>query len=110
MLLKDNLYLCIHTCRESEHYYSHAFSANETMDQMMEHQYAEVTACKTEYDVIECKSLSIKSSEYEDMAAYRNSAHTCTDYELSECPACIMTTPTAKKGATDDMPEDEIYI
>ena len=53
MLLKDHPlnYLCIHTCRESEYYYSQAFSANETMGQtcqMMEHQYAEVTACKTE--------------------------------------------------------------
>ena len=114
MLLKDHLYLLY---RESEHYYSQAFSANETVDQtcqMMEHQYAEVTACKTEYDVIECKSLSdsIKSSEYEDMAAYRNSAHTCcTDYE---CPSYdIMTTPMAQKETTvtdDIMSVDETYI
>ena len=62
-----------------------------------------VTACKTEYDVIECESSSIKSSEYEDMAAYRNSgAHTCTDYELNKCPVyIIMTTPTAQKDTTD---------
>ena len=68
------------------------------------HQYAEVTACKSEYDVIECKSLSIKSSEYEDMAAYRISTNM---YKQSECPA---TAQTIQNETTDITSGDEIYI
>ena len=83
-------------CRESEHYYCQAFSVNQTTQDRPEHEYAEITAYKTKADVIECETLSLKSIEYEDIAACRKSVAT-NAYEFTECPAYMTTVTTQKE-------------
>ena len=66
-----SIVLCLYTGK--------VFSVNQNTEGQLKHQYAEMTACKAKSDAIECETLSIKSSEYEDM----------TSYEFIECPAYI---------------------